>query len=654
MKLRAPAYPLITIDPYMSVWSMGDRLNAGTVRHWTGRDMPLDGLADIDGETYVFMGDAERLGLPGMEQTSVEVEAFATRYRFEAGGVELTAEFLSPVLPDDLQLLSRPVSYLRTAVRTTDGGAHRVAVTVRASEAFCLNEPGQCPVFAERADAAPGVTTMRLYGQEQAVLGKAGDDRRIDWGYFYLSVNGEREAGQMADPAGGNMRYVYVTAGLDTAGEAQALFTFAYDDVYSLTYFGKPLKSVWNQDGTTIGAAIARAYAEYVDVAERCRAFGETLTREAAQAGGEEYAELLLLALRQSIAAHKAAVDPEGKLLFVSKECFSNGCAATVDVSYPSIPLFLLYNTELVKGMMRPIFRYAAQERWPFDFAPHDVGTYPILNGQVYGGGTDPRWQMPVEECGNMLVMAAAVSAADGDADFAGEHRELLAKWAGYLLRHGVDPENQLCTDDFAGHLAHNCNLSLKAIMGLAGYARLCGMWGDRQEAARFDAAAREMAASWLDRAAEGDGSFRLAFDQPGTFSMKYNAVWDKLFGTGLFPAAAMEREFASYAARLNPYGMPLDNRADYTKSDWLVWTATLAPDKEQFMAFIHPLWLAYHVSPSRVPMTDWYSTVTSQQIGFQNRTVQGGLFIKLLEQKGLCRFKKIPAGDRPAGIFLP
>ena len=639
MKLRAPAYPLITIDPYMSVWSMGDRLNAGTVRHWTGRDMPLDGLADIDGETYVFMGDAERLGLPGMEKTSVEVEAVATRYRFEAGGVELTAEFLSPVLPDDLQLLSRPVSYLRTAVRTTDGGAHRVAVTVRASEAFCLNEPGQCPVFAERADAAPGVTTMRLYGQEQAVRGKAGDDRRIDWGYFYLSVNGEREAGQMADPAGGNMRYVYVTAGLDTAGEAQALFTFAYDDVYSLTYFGKPLKSVWNQDGTTIGAAIARAYAEYVDVAERCRAFGETLTREAAQAGGEEYAELLLLALRQSIAAHKAAVDPEGKLLFVSKECFSNGCAATVDVSYPSIPLFLLYNTELVKGMMRPIFRYAAQERWPFDFAPHDVGTYPILNGQVYGGGTDPRWQMPVEECGNMLVMAAAVSAADGDADFAGEHRELLAKWAGYLLRHGVDPENQLCTDDFAGHLAHNCNLSLKAIMGLAGYARLCGMWGDRQEAARFDAAAREMAASWLDRAAEGDGSFRLAFDQPGTFSMKYNAVWDKLFGTGLFPAAAMEREFASYAARLNPYGMPLDNRADYTKSDWLVWTATLAPDKEQFMAFIHPLWLAYHVSPSRVPMTDWYSTVTSQQIGFQNRTVQGGLFIKLLEQKGLCRF---------------
>lgn len=148
------------------------------------------------------------------------------------------------------------------------------------------------------------------------------------------------------------------------------------------------------------------------------------------------------------------------------------------------------------------------------------------------------------------------------------------------------------------------------------------------------------MAASWLDRAAEGDGSFRLAFDQPGTFSMKYNAVWDKLFGTGAVPGGGHGAGNSPLTpARLNPYGMPLDNRADYTKSDWLVWTATLAPDKEQFMAFIHPLWLAYHVSPSRVPMTDWYSTVTSQQIGFQNRTVQGGLFIKLLEQKGLCRF---------------
>ena len=118
------------------------------------------------------------------------------------------------------------------------------------------------------------------------------------------------------------------------------------------------------------------------------------------------------MAYRQVVAAHKLAVDENGEILWVSKECFSNGCAATVDVSYPSIPLFLLYNPELVKGMMRPIFRYAASDAWPFDFAPHDAGQFPLLNGQVYANGTDPKDQMPVEECGNMLVMMAAVCLA--------------------------------------------------------------------------------------------------------------------------------------------------------------------------------------------------------------------------------------------------
>ncbi len=642
MKLRAPAYPLVTVDPYTSVWSMHDRLNGGETRHWTGKDMCLTGLAVIDGDTWCFMGDAAAGGWQPMEQLSVAVAAFSTTYVFRAAGVELTAAFLSPVFPDDIGLLSRPASYLHVQIASLDGRDHVVEVTVRASEQFCLDHRGQCPVITEAVKAAPGVATVRMYGQEQAVLGKSGDDLRIDWGYFYLSANGRSTAGRMPEGNFGDMAWVYTQTALSTAGERDVLIVLAYDDVYALTYFGQPLKSCWNADGTSIETVIARAFDEYDAVAGRAAEWDQQLVREAEQAGGREYADLLRLAMRQAIAAHKTAVDPDGNLLFVSKECFSNGCAATVDVSYPSMPLFLLYNTELVKGMMRPIFHYANSGRWPFDFAPHDVGFYPILNGQVYSAGVDPRQQMPVEECGNMLIMAAAVSAVDGDASFAGEHRALLQTWAEYLLRHGLDPEDQLCTDDFAGHLAHNCNLSLKAIMGLAGYGYLCRRWGEDSEGARYETAARGMAAAWLERAADGDGSFRLAFDKPGTFSMKYNVVWDKLFGTGLFPPEAIAGELAGYARHGNPYGLPLDSRADYTKSDWLVWTAALADSREAFMDWIHPLWLAYDKSPSRVPMTDWYSTVTAQQVGFQNRSVQGGLFIKLLEAKGLCRFRPV------------
>ena len=136
-----------------------------------------------------------------------------------------------------------------------------------------------------------------------------------------------------------------------------------------------------------------------------------------------------------------------------------------------------------------------------------------------------------------------------------------------------------------------------------------------------------------------GDGTYRLAFDQPNTYSMKYNVVWDIVFGSRIFPAEVLASEFAGYKKRIRPYGMPLDNRKTYTKSDWLVWTATLAREKEDFEAFVEPLWMAYHNSPSRVPLTDWYDTVTSIQVGFQHRTVQGGLFMKVLEASGKCRY---------------
>ncbi|HEY3743093.1 MAG TPA: DUF1793 domain-containing protein, partial [Bryobacteraceae bacterium] len=318
-------------------------------------------------------------------------------------------------------------------------------------------------------------------------------------------------------------------------------------------------------------------------------------------------------------------------LLFFSKENFSNGSINTVDVFYPSSPLFLLMNPKLLRGSVEPILEYAAMSRWRWPFAPHDLGTYPLANGQTYGGGEKTEQnQMPVEESGNMLILVGALAKADGRVDLANKYWPTLTKWAEFLRDKGLDPENQLCTDDFAGHLARNANLSLKAIEGLGSYAMLASMTGRAVEAKSYRAIAQDYAHKWITMAADGDHTV-LAFGTSGTWSQKYNLVWDRILGLDLFPPEVAAKEIAYYKTKLNVYGLPLDNRAEYTKLDWLVWTATLARNQADFEAIVDPAYKWTNETPTRVPLTDWFMTTDGKQKGFQARSVVGGVFIKML-----------------------
>ena len=253
----------------------------------------------------------------------------------------------------------------------------------------------------------------------------------------------------------------------------------AYDDVWSIEYLNRRLRPLWRQRGRDIAGLLEEGAKNYSWFAKRARAFDEELTSDLVKSGGPEYAALATVAYRQAIAAHKLVADVDGTPLLFPKENFSNGCISTVDVIYPSAPLFLLLNPELLKGMLRPVLDYAALPRWRWPFAPHDLGQYPLANGQVYGGGERTEEdQMPVEESGNMLILLGALAHVEGNADFALRYWPQLVRWAEYLRDKGMDPENQLSTDDFAGHLAHNTNLSIKAILGLRAFAEIARMGG--------------------------------------------------------------------------------------------------------------------------------------------------------------------------------
>jgi len=804
-KLRAPAYPLVTIDPYTSCWSFGSTLYEQSTQHWTGGSQPLIGSIRVDGKNYCFLGketipmiivlpmaSAEpwtgnytfdqpaagwengdfndagwkkgkaAFGTDGMnsrnthwdtkdiwvrrefelnkdyaasdlylkyshddtfelyingirvvktgyewhnnvllelspevrktlkkgkniisahcsnlvggglvdfglyqkqniksyfntnaKQTSVTVTPTQTVYTFKAGAVKLNLTFTSPLLCNDLNLLSRPVSYISYKVSSTDKAKHDVQVYFEATPEWAVDTSTQAVVSDRKV--SNGLTFLSAGTKSQKILSKSGDDVRIDWGYFYLVGKNTPKTTMMVGDysevkkqfglkgalinsidktlSGDMNKQMTVLAFSENLGKidgrgGSGFVMVGYDDVKSIQYYGKDLDAYWKKNGkVTIQQAFEAAAKEYPVIIQKCNSFDKQLVTDATACGGKKYAELCALAYRQTIAAHKLVADKKGDLLLFSKENFSNGSIGTVDVTYPSAPMFLLYNTELAKGLLNFIFEYSESGKWTKPFAAHDLGTYPLANGQTYGG------DMPVEESGNMLIITTAIAIKDGNAAYAKKHWKTLTTWADYLVENGLNPDNQLCTDDFAGHSAHNTNLSIKAILGIAGYGKLAGMLGENDIAKKYTDKAREMAKQWVVMAKDGD-HYRLNFDKPDTWSQKYNLVWDKLLGLNIFPNDVAQLEIAYYLTKQNTYGLPLDSRKTYSKSDWIMWTATLATDKQTFERLIAPVYRYVDETSDRIPLSDFHETTNGKSENFRARSVVGGFFIKMLDSK--------------------
>ena len=670
---RAPAVPLITHDPMFSIWTFSDTLPGCVPRHWDGIRKHMFGLLTVDGLIYEFLGSPElneyyHPGYREMVQTGCVIRPMTTTYTFDSDLIGLELRFTSPLLLNDLDILSRPITYISYRITPKDDKPHQIDMYFGFTGEFCVDRNDQ-EVFINRTPHSVFFSS----GTER-MLKRSGDGHRIEWGEFHViapewnarvsslrafteylknkytclthfnnTIVSARDLGpasyEMFEkiPVYPHFPTIAVRKGHTLQGEPIAdHIGVGYNDIKSIQYFGENIEAYWRRNGDTFNDIINKSIREYDHIMEKVYDFEEELLAKA-RTVSEQYADILSVSYRQTIAAHKLTWH-DGEIQFFSKENYSNGCIATVDVTYPSVPLFLLYAPELVEGMLNPVFKLVEKGLWDYPFAPHDVGTYPLANGQIYGYAlwfvkdNDPLpKQMPVEECGNMLLCVAAACYAKKDLSYYENHYPILKQWADYLVSIGYNPDNQLCTDDFAGHLAHNCNLSVKAICGLAVFAKMLQDTGKPEEAAQYRAKAEEMAAQWEAEAYDGD-HYRLAFDRSGTWSMKYNMVWDKLLGLNLFSQKVYDLELAYYKTQLNAYGLPLDSRSDYTKTDWEMWSTVLFDDPEYTDMIVSRMWNFLKDTPDRIPFCDWVFTSYPKARGFQARSVQGGLFINLLK----------------------
>lgn len=644
---RPPSVPLVLHDPFLSIWSPADKLTDAETVHWTGASHPLSGIAIVDGKPYRFLG-REPSNTPALDQKSLKVTPTQTLSGFEGAGIKLDLIFTTPALPDDLDLLSRPITYVAVKVSSADGRRHQVSLEMSASTLLAGDGPS-----SNKKTASRDLGSLKLLTAENRSprpLAERGDWTRINWGRLlfaapsrYLDSASFTRAKKLINAKG--EVYEDASRGVLKFAEFQASaepitrwLMIGYDDELSIQYFKQNLQPYWRRKGETGDSILLKAAKERESILARCDAFDKELMADLTAAGGEAYAYLCALSYRQCLAGNKIAADPKGQPLVFPKENTSNGCIATVDVIYPMAPQFFLFGPSLSKAMLVPILDYASSPRWKFPFAPHDLGTYPQANGQVYGGGerTEEN-QMPVEESANMLILMAALAHMEGKADFSAQYWKTLTKWAEYLKAKGFDPENQLCTDDFLGHLAHNVNLSAKAIVGLACYAKLAEMKGDQAAAKEYRATAEEFAARWIKEADDGR-AFRLTFDKPGTWSQKYNLVWDKILGLNLFPDSVRQKEMAHYRTVVKDFGLPLDSRGTGSKADWTLWTATLTQNRSDF-DFIASLVLRFvQETPNRVGFGDWYDTASGRHLFMHSRPVMGGSFLQMLYKRDVWK----------------
>ena len=680
-KRLLPAYPLFVNDPFFSIWSGGDVLNQTDAMFWNGRLRKTYGVVNADGQTFSFLGMVD--GATPLEQTSVSVTAFTTEYGFTCDKFDLTVRFVSPLLPTDVELAARPVCYMGYEI-TPRQAIGKLTVSLALHECHCYDRVEDFVIGG--AFEMQGYQTAFFGLNRQHPMSHTGDSFAADWGYWYVSA---KQAYFLAESdwnkfvGCGTIDYNYIEndkkyiAGFDSndnvaAGKTLAgKMTVAFDDLCSIFYFGEWLKGYYFRDGKTIFDAIDQSYNDYETTLAKLSVFEIDLDKRL-QNYDEDYRLLCVAALRQTMGAHKIVQNAKGQLLFLSKECHSNGCIATADITYPSMPLFLLYNPSLVQGMLAPIFDFARMPVWKYDFAPHDAGTYPYCLGQMYAvkanADKNDRFvsnmfrrnrqsgiivshpmvyqypqnaeiynfdcQMPIEECSNMIIAAYASVRCGGDDKILRDNYDTLKTWYDYLDHAGLVPERQLCTDDFVERLDKNVNLSAKAIVAIKCFALVAKRFGHGDDEQR----AEKRLAEYLDefyRHFDGVDHLPLTYDSDeSTYGLKYNMAYDVLFGFGLFSEGMREREMDYYTSHAGKLSVALDNRYDLTKTDWILYTCALTDDRAKQRALYKGVAEFLRTSPCRVPFSDLYHVDGGLIKDFQNRTVQGGIFILLLKDE--------------------
>ncbi|RYO85211.1 hypothetical protein DL766_009021 [Monosporascus sp. MC13-8B] len=663
---RPPSIPLAVKSPYLNSWlnvgsdgGNGGYLAGAWPRFWAQQITGWAGFIRVDGAAYAWLGAAPGAAL--VDQTDFSYTSTRSTFILNAGGkVEMNVTFLSPVTANDLRRQSLPFSYVDVRVYSLDGVNHDVQLYADVSAEWASGNLAS--IIQWDYGTADGVAYHQFARQEQLEIQEA--NQQASWGTWYWSTKDVKgltwQSGIDTVVRGNFVRDGVLANTMDTnfrpVNQNWPVFGFAKDlgsvngnaisTVFSIGLTqDAAIKLLGEGDDYTTYPSLWKSYFQtgveamtffYNDYGEASRIADDLDNRVAADslaAAGQDYLTITSLSVRQMFGALQFTGTPEDPVVFL-KEISSNSDIQTVDVIFPAMPLLLYLNPQLLRYLLKPLFLNQENGHYPKMSAIHDLGIFPFARG--YPDGNDE--PMPVEECGNMIIMVLAYAQRTGDVDYLRAHYPILKQWAGYLVDESLIPANQLSTDDFAGMLANQTNLALKGIIGLRAMSEIADLTGNAEDAASFGNTARSYIGQWQDlginRAADPPHT-TLSYGDGSSHGLLYNLYANSLLGFcyDFVPKSVYDGQSAFYPTVAIEYGVPLDTRHTWTKTDWMMWTAAIASaDTRDLFIRLLARWIS--ATTTNMAFTDLYDAATggypNPGLRFTARPVVGGHFALL------------------------
>ncbi|KAF2848167.1 DUF1793-domain-containing protein [Plenodomus tracheiphilus IPT5] len=662
---RPPALPLAVKSPYFNTWlpagsndGNGGYLPGRWPTFYVGQDIGWTGLIRVDSKTLTWMGAPEQVRELA-NQTSYEYTSTRSIFKITADDkVELTLTFLSPLTPMDIKRQSLTFSYMHVEVHSLDGAEHDVQIYTDISAEWVS---GNSYHIAEwNSNTYEDIHYHKIWNQEQQ-FGVEWKDQAT-WGNWYYATHSADgttyQTGSNDDVRGlfdstGKLNnskdidfraindrwpvFAYATDFESVGSKPKSnLFTIGLAQDEAIQFLSadglRTLSSLWKSYFGDEVSALRFFHNDFENSSKLSKELDDKIWADSAAVVGDDYALLTTLAPRQIFGATQLVGTEDNYYLFL-KEISSNGNTQTVDVIYPASPFFFYTNPELMTMLLKPHFENQEHGWYPNKSAMHDLGEhYPNATGHTDGNDQ----VIPLEECGNMIIMVLAYVQWSGNTDYIREHYPLLKQWSEYLIEYGLIPAHQFSTDDFAGKLANQTNLALKGIIGLEAMSQISKIVGKDADADKFTTIAHDYLTEWTDLGinhAANPPHSTLSYDNMSTHSLLYNLYNDRLLNLNFVPQEIYSMQDTFYPTMLNTYGVPLDTRSSSTKTDWQMFCAAIASIETRDM-FINAIVRFVNETPTSRGFTDLYDVQTGQfplNAEFKARPVQGGLFALLL-----------------------